>query len=77
MKKRSAQFTTNVGRLRVLIKERDLTYIDLAEMIGTTRSKISRRLNYITPISRKDAKQLVSALGLSEEEIIQVFGETL
>lgn len=66
---------TNITLLRAVIKKKGLNYRDLAEGLHMCLTNVYRRLNYITPFSREDARQTKMFLNLSKEESIAIFGE--
>ena len=62
-----------VDRLRGIIVEKGTTQESIADIIGLNRSTFYRKMKKQGDFSLKEAKAIKSALGLSNQEAIDIF----
>lgn len=71
--KKITRVPTNISLLRKAIKDRYMTFQEVAQLMGMGRTSFLRRLNLITSFSQEDVTKLIRILDLTNTEIINIF----
>lgn len=63
----------NLKKLKVAMLEKEITVESLCKTIGWNQDKYYRRIRGDTAFTQDDIKEIRDAIGLSNEDIIEIF----